>query len=433
MAGALVKPRGHLRVALSAWLARTVTAGAQLLAVRLLLRQLGTDSYSAWAVLVSLTAWFLLSDLGLGQALQNLVARRLASGDGAQREVRAAVGALVGCGVVLALLLILGSPWIGNALLASSVGDPSSRRSCVVLSGVLLIAGSWSTFAAKVWYAQGHGIRANVLPTLAALSALLAVAWLPARFPDSARLQVALAAWLLPTAVVGALSVGWIFASARPRTHTPPQEPIFRRALAFCSYAVLGIATLNVDYVILARAVEPSEVVGYNLASKLFGFLFFFYTATLAAYSPTVSAAHADGRLDQVYSTLKRHMTVCTAVFIVVLLGLWQALPTILTTGFRASDVAVAPTLFAAMSLLYLVRIWADGYAMFLGAIDQFSLLGRFLPLQAVVSIGLQALFAHRFGALGVVLGLLASYLLTVSWGFPLMTRSLVGRSTLAT
>jgi O-antigen/teichoic acid export membrane protein len=419
----------HWRVALSAWGSRLLVALAQLMAVRILLSSLSTESYSVWAVMISLTGWFLLADLGIAQVTQNRLARMLATGAAVHGAVRQSVRTVALIGIALGVLCTLSAPWTGDLLLGRLLADPAARRWCVSAGAWMLIAASWSAVAAKIWYALGHGVRANLLPMLAFLCSLAAVYFLPPMFAPELRLKVALAAWLAPAALVGALSLALIWLQAHGGAgEEPARMTVLRQSLPFWSYAAMGIVTLNVDYAILARSADPTELVAYNLVTKVFAFLFFFYASTLAVFSPRFSRAHATGRLDQAFGMLRRHMLISSAAFLAVATGMWFALPAIFVHVFKVSHIQIPASLFFAVVALNFVRVWADGYATFLVAIDQVRTLSRFLPAQAVLSVGFQVILAHRYGALGIILGLILSYLLTVSWGFPVMTRALLLR-----
>lgn len=417
----------HWRIALSAWGSRLLVALAQLAAVRILLSSLTTESYSVWAVMVSLTGWFLLADLGVAQVSQNRLARMLATGEPVDGAVRQSVRTVLLIGLLIGCLGTLTAPWTGDLLLGRLLPDAQVRRWCVSAAAWLLVGASWSTVAAKIWYALGRGVRANVLPMLAFVASLAAVYVLPGIAAPDMRLKVALAAWMAPPAFIGALSLGLIYWQARGGAgKEPSRKAVLLQALPFWSYAAMGIVTLNVDYAILARTADPRELVAYNLVTKVFAFLFFFYTSTLAVFSPKFSQAHATGRLDEAFAMLRRHMLLSSALFVVVASTMWFALPAIFVHVFNVRHIAIPASLFLAVATLNFVRIWADGYATFLVAIDQVKTLSRFLPAQAVLSVGFQVILAHRFGALGIILGLLFSYLLTVSWGFPVMTRALL-------
>lgn len=419
----------HWRTALSAWGGRLVVALSQLLAVRILLGRLSADNYSVWAVLVSLTGWFLLADLGIGQVSQNRLARMLATGEAVHGAIRQSVKTVLLIGIALGCLCTLIAPWSSDLLLGRLLPDADARRWSVIVAAWMLIAASWSTVASKLWYALGQGVRANLLPMLAYLCSLAGVYFLPDMFAPDVRLKVAIVSWLAPTALVGALSLAMIYLQAsRGPGAAPPRAAMLRMALSFWSYAALGIVTLNVDYVILARNVDAHELVAYNLVTKVFAFLFFFYTSTLAVFSPRFSEAHATGKLHDAFAMLRRHMLLSAALFAAVACAMWFTLPAIFAHVFNARHVAIPAPLFFAVVALNFVRIWADGYATFLVAIEQVKTLTRFLPAQAILSVGFQLILAQHFGAVGIVSGLLLSYLLTVSWGFPVMTRALLSR-----
>lgn len=416
----------YQRIVLIAWLSRLVTVAAQLLAVRALLGVLGVNAFAAWTLLTSLTGWFLLADFGLAQATQNKVSRLIAQGRPAGEAVRAAVRGVIVAGLLVLGLLLASSIWLGPWLLQHLLGPQTPAALVFTVAVLLLVPSAWSAVAAKIWYAQGQGLRANVVPAVAALLALACATWLPGEVSDPLpRLLVALACWLLPPALAGTISLLWIYGRAEAAPGPRRWMPEWRPALAFWVYATLGIVTLNVDYMILGQTVPPAALVGYSLLAKIFGFLFFFYSATLAIYSPRVSAAKATGSLQQLYGIVRRHMRISAVSLVLFCTLLWWVLPWVFQHIFGTQELEPSLPLYLGFSTIYLVRIWADGNAMLLSAMDEVHVLGRLLPLQAAISVCLQWWWAMSFGALGIIAGLLASYLLTVSWALPVAIQRL--------
>ena len=416
------------RVVLSAWLSRLLTVGAQLLAVRSLLGVLGVESFAAWTLLTSLTGWFLLVDFGLAQATQNKVSQLIARGQPEGEAVRSAVRGVMLAGLILLVLLLACSNWLGPWLLQRMVEAKAAMLS-FALAVSLLVPSAWSAVATKIWYAQGKGLRANLVPAIAAILALVSATTAPSYVSaPSVRLLVALTCWLLPTALAGALSLLWIYHHAPKDAENWQWMPEWRPALAFWTYAALGIVTLNVDYIILSNTVQAASLVGYSLLAKIFGFMFFFYSATLAMYSPRVTAANANGTLPLIFCAVSQHMRISALALLLFSVVLWWMLPAIFQNIFDADQFRPGLQLYMAFTALYLVRVWADGYAMLLSAMDELQILGRWLPIQAVLSVGLQWWWASHHGSQGIVAGLLVSYLLTVSWAFPSATRHLIGR-----
>lgn len=75
-----------------------------------------------------------------------------------------------------------------------------------------------------------------------------------------------------------------------------------------------------------------------------------------------------------------------------------------------------------------MVRVWTDTYAMFLMSIGKLKPLWISVPFQAVLSGSLQWVGAVNYGLVGLLCGLIASFLITVSWWLPFSFRSTVDR-----
>lgn len=424
-----VKISEKQKIVLSAWISRILIVASQLLAVRVLLSVLGIDAFAVWTLLTSLTAWFLIADLGLGQVTQNNISLLRAQGKPVGNVVRSAIRGVFFVGLLIGFVLISFSGWLAPLLLNNFL-DKSVAVASFSVAIAFLVPSAWSTVAAKVWYAQGYGVRANVLPAISTLFSLICVIVIPPYIADlSTRLVASIFLWLMPTALTGIFSLLWIYIKAPKDSVENKFMPEWRPALAFWSYAVLGIITLNVDYLILGNVVSSENLVEYSILSKLFGFILFFYTATMAMYSPHVTAAKAKGSLKDIYKIISLHIRFSLIAFAVVFFIMWWMLPYALENIFKADQIKPNIYLYISFSVLYMIRVWVDAYAMFLGALGEVRILGRFLPFQAISSVSFQWLLANQLGVYGIVLGILISYLLTVCWALPLAAKKIIDQS----
>ncbi|WP_162788057.1 hypothetical protein [Chromobacterium haemolyticum] len=74
-----------------------------------------------------------------------------------------------------------------------------------------------------------------------------------------------------------------------------------------------------------------------------------------------------------------------------------------------------------------LIRIWTDTYAMALQGYGMVSEINKYIPFQAVISVASQFFLGARYGATGIVYGIILSFILTVGWIVPRKFYSITG------
>lgn len=414
----------HLITTLSAWTSRLMTVSLQLVAIRLLVENLGLEQYAVFALLTGLLGWFLLSDLGLGVSLQNHISEiRAQGGDEAPLMVAARLILLLllalYCGLSLLVAQASGEVLLGAFPFLSA--DEKVRL--LALTAVLSCTFGLSSIIYKVWYAQQKGYLANLLPALAACLMLGGV-WLAQTAPPAQRLQLSVVAFLLPNAL---LPTAVLLLQALHQPFKPPPwrttlsllRPVIKRASGFWLFALMAALTLHVDYLVISQHLGATDIALYALISKVLGLFFFIYNALLQAVWPTFTEMAFKGDWPTIWSRLRRYLQWGLAGMILVAITLpWT---------MKQFFLLLAPTqaLEAPTSLLLLaggyqvLRVWTDTFAMMLQSVSQLRPFWLLVPLQAVTSVLLQLWLVPQFGLYGTFIGLTLSFLLTVSWGLP--------------
>lgn len=418
----------HVLVAGSGWAARLVTAVVQLVAVRLLLQNLGLDGYAVFALLTGLQGWFLLADLGLGVSLQNHVSEARA------RAESTAPVLLAGRLIALALLLLtivalyFAAPGLSALLLRPFpfLGDVA-KADLLFLSGTLSIGFCVGSIVYKVWYAEQRGYLANMLPAIAATLGLAGI-WAVSSLPAGARLTASLVAFIGPTALLPLAVLGrqaW-----KGLRETAPSWPtrrllanLGRRAAAFWAFAVMAAITLQVDYIVLSQFLAPADIALYALTTKVYGLAFFFYNALLMALWPVFAELLARRRVDAVRSHLRLYLELGVGYMVVSTVAMIWLMPAAVRLLAPGQALLPPAALIVGMGVYYTVRVWCDTFATLLQSMSRLRPFWLLVPAQALLSAALQWVLAPRFGLPGVVAGLTLSFLFTVAWALPVVTR----------
>nr|WP_143552015.1 MATE family efflux transporter [Salmonella enterica] len=61
---------------------------------------------------------------------------------------------------------------------------------------------------------------------------------------------------------------------------------ILRRSSGFFLFTLLSIVVLQTDYMVISQRLTPADIVQYTVTMKIFGLVFFIYTAILQALWP---------------------------------------------------------------------------------------------------------------------------------------------------
>lgn len=415
---------GHLLVAASAWMSRAVSAVSGLLTIRILMNSLGGERYAVCAVLGGLQGWYMLADLGIGISLQNHISERRARGESSEAYIAAA--ALIS----LLLLLMFGggllliSPWLGPVILKgfAFLGKEEQVRDFLVV-GVLSVCVGIGSAAYKIWYAEQKGYLANIMPALASLTSL-GLIMLLARSTHVDRLFWSLVATIAPMALFPTLAFSWQALrslKAIPAMDRHVVRPLLTRAGKFWFFGIMAAGVLQIDYVIMSQFLTPHDIVRYNLGNKIFSLIFFVYNAVILALWPVCAEAIAQNSWDKIKGIIKKYISIGFALVVVATLALLQFMPQVMTMLSPREQVEIPLTLILLLGGYYLVRVWTDTFAMVLQSMSYLRPFMLLVPLQAALSIGLQWLFIRQVGVSGAVLGLIGSFLLTVSWVLPVI------------
>lgn len=417
----------HLWVALSNWLSRAGSVGAQLLCVPLLSTLLSPAEFAAYAITVSLMNWYQLIDFGMGNSAQNHVAEARARGVAEGHFVAAA--ALVG-GLVLCAAAVLIWPLSGllaSALLGKLALPPQAdARLVLALSGLLFVGAALGTVATKLLYALGRGVYANLIALLNSLGFLLLLWGLARQAAPEHRLLASVLAYTLPMGISGLLTLTWLAVRRGAWNLSGVREALRQlggRSWRFWLFALLAAATLNVDYLIMSRTLPAEQIAAYNVLFRIYWAGMALYSGLLSATWPVFSAMNVRGDHAGIHRHIRLYLGAGLGVLALGSLAAAPLLPWILSWLAPGLHVSVtAPTLLLFSAYIGL-RLWTDTYAVALQALSEVGIFLKVVPLQALLSVGLQWTLAQRFGLNGILLGLILSFVLTVVWILPMTLR----------
>lgn len=417
-------------VAGGGWVGRGLQVLAQLAAVRILTDSLGTAGYGVFAVLGSLSGWFLLSDFSIAISLQNHMSERRATEQDDEDIIFTATILSAIAAIVVALAMLLLGPWLAGLLLDEfgflSVSDRTLAFYAMAFPGIGLALGG---VVYKVWFAQHRGYLSNLLPAAGTILGTLAV-WFVARGDVQSRLTWSILLYYAPLALLPIGALAWTaFRTHQHRFRVDLVRPLLHRALRFWVFGILAAAVLQVDYIIMAQVLPPHDIVIYNVASKIFQLVFFVYNALLLALWPVCSEAIMRGEWPRIFGMVRRYLLLGAVFALVCGIGVGLLNPWIVRVIAPSLASPLPPLVVALLTIYIIVRIWSDTFAMVLQSMNDLTIFWIVVPFQSLLSVVFQTLGARWFGLPGMIVGLTACFMLTVVWILPLRCLSHARRS----
>lgn len=404
---------------------------AQLGLIRILTDSIGTAQYSVFAVLSSLVNWMALSDVGLGSSLQNYISEQRAAGhETADYELTAMLLSLA-CAVAAAVLIFAVAPALSSLLLGRFVFIGEAQQLLSFSAMVYPAIGTaFGGIVYRIWFAEHRGYLSNVLPAIGTVIGVLAV-WSVARLSDAPQVSGMIAAYYLPLAVVPlvALAIRARAVRWRGRFRVGLVRPLMSRAMQFWLVGIAAAFVLQIDYIVLARTLSSTDIVIYNVASKVFALILFVYSALLMALWPVFAEKLAAGDFRSVSIMLRRYVSFGLLFIVICGCGFYLTRNLLITILAPRTALDIPLSVIILLTLYCIVRVWTDTFSMVLYSLNDLKLFWIAVPIQAVLSFALQIAGALTFGLSGLIAGLILCFVLSVAWILPLRIRYLVRRA----
>lgn len=418
----------HVLIAASGWLSRVVTVGVQLLAVRIMVKNLGAENFAIFTVLGSLGGWFLLTDLGLGFSIQNLISEKRASGD----QVDYVLG-LAGLSAIVLLIIFTGvimmiSPWAGGQLLLKFTILSSVEKTQLFLASSLLLMGAGvGSMIYKIWYGEHRGYLSHLFPALASLMGLAGIV-ISSQIAKEYRLMYSLIAFLGPTAFMPLILLYWkcrgkiLTCIAALKTSTTELQKISKKGLNFCFFGLMAAGTLQVDYIIASQLLNAQQIVSYTLYTKIFNLVGFIYSSVLLAIWPVFAELYIKREFIDIKSKIQSSITYGVSIVTICTITIGFLMPVIakiLLPGVLFSN-SIGLVVF--FGIYQLIRVWTDTFATFLQSINYLKPLIVIVPIQTTISVIAQWKLTGLYGMYGLIIGVTISFIITVFWALPALS-----------
>ncbi|MEH3121789.1 MAG: MATE family efflux transporter [Sphingomonas phyllosphaerae] len=403
--------------AVSAMLARVVTAVLQILTVRAAIFLIGIDQYSIIAIIVGLQAWFMILDFGGSFSFLNYASEKQAVGKGAQE--------CLACGLIWSIASVLVGTLVLNILAAPAANwlfqngkiftKFKDAETALRVGGTLFIIFANTQLISRLWLAEGRGYIANILPVLGSLSTFLIfklVGLLGAFHLDT---SITVLIFCFPNALVQLACLIWV-SLKRGVVLSSCDKEFFRvfgkRALQATVFSLQAAFTLQIDYIILSRLANSNEIVIYSILSRIFILLSFVYTSVLTSIWPILSYSIVHRHVAKLRQMIKYLFIFGTAFVVLasaVIYILQDHLFDLMTHG---KIIVIPPFLVIFMGLNQLAVLWVSILSQIMQVAGRLNIMIRASFFQLAISVGLQYWLTIKFGITGIVAGVLLSYMI---------------------
>lgn len=403
-------------------LAKGVLMVVMVLSVRWTLPYLGEERMGVWMAIASLASALLFLDLGVGNALTNRVAGRVARGSRAELvgTISGGVGLLVLIGVgasALLLLLALCLPW--QWLI--KVSDPRVQaevRESVLWFAALFGAHTVSTGVQKIFSGLQRAFEAHAAVLAASLLSLLLLWWAAsARAGIAVLLLVTLGAQACSGLVLVAVLQRRGLLRLRQMAAAIQAEKLMllKTGGLFLLLQVGTMVAMGADSLLIASSLGAAQVAVYGVAQRLFQFV----SNPLSMVNAPLWPAYADAmaRHDRLFiqRTLQRSMRLTAAIAAVgaAVLGLFSG-P--LVAAWTRGGIILPLPLVLAMCAWTVLEAVGNCYAMMMNGCG--IVREQVVTVLALVALALPAklLVVQLYGVAGMVAAYAVVYCVVVGF-----------------
>lgn len=420
----------HKFVAASAWMSRGLGAVIQLHIMRTILSDLGPNYYAVYVLLTGMIVWFGLADFGMSYALQNKIAKARALNQSCEAAVKSVFSIGLTLYVLFAIIFILFHRQLSKHYLGHiSEFTDKQKDSYMLITLVLGTGGGIGNIIMRSWYGEDEGWRSNIMLSGMWLCCL-GINEFAVRSSLVDRLLWCLLALFAPFSIIPLVAMLIRYSRSKVRMANLSELIEFSRvAVRFWAFGIMSLFVLNTDIFIMAKLLNSQQITVYTMVNKVLGMVLLLYSMVLAAIWPMSTRLFALKRWSEVIKIVKTCMLWGWAGLLVVTYLLCSHRDAI-TNIMCGGNLSVLPSysLIIITGGYYIIRIWTDSFSMLLLSTEHLSMFWKWVPLQATLSVISQYLFASKWGAEGLVAGIVLSFLLTVSWVLPIQTYNVLNQ-----
>jgi O-antigen/teichoic acid export membrane protein len=381
--------------------------------VPILLSYLNAEKYGVWLTISSIVMWVYHFDLGLGHGLRNRFAEALANKD--TLKARSLVStAYVSMSLLMFIILIITIPLVmisnWNKILNVETISNSELIKSVLLVLVIFITRFVFQLISVILKADQRPAISDAFLPIGSTITLILVLLLRYFVPDS--LFIACAVIAIPQMLILALS-NFYFFKTQYKQYRPSikyfgkryLKDIYSLGLKFFVGQLAALIIFNSHNFILTQVVNPVEVTIFNIAKKLFGLPLTYFMIVLTPYWSAITEAYTKDEFGWIKSNMNKllKLGVFFSFGIILILILSPFLYKI-----WIGDRVIIPFKLSLIFALYNIGVvFLAPFSHFINGVGKLNLSIRITIFKTVTFIPIAILLTNKFGAMGLVLGML--------------------------
>ncbi|RYF47969.1 MAG: hypothetical protein EOO38_11095, partial [Cytophagaceae bacterium] len=267
----------------------------------------------------------------------------------------------------------------------------------------------------RLWLAEGRGYLASILPVLGALSTLLAFELVPLLTNLHLDIVTVTAIFCFPNAFLQLACLVWVSLKRGIALNSCKLnffQTFGTRAFQAFIFSFQAAVTLQIDYIILSQLAKPADIVIYSIFSRVFILLSFVYTSVLTSIWPVLSYNIVHREVGKLRQGIKYLFIYGTAFVVVASVGIYIFQGPLLFLMTHGQPIFPPPFLVILLGLNQLAVLWVSILSQIMQVAGRLKIMINATFFQLVISVGLQYWLTTRLGIIGIVAGVLLSYLI---------------------
>jgi O-antigen/teichoic acid export membrane protein len=421
---------------LSNWAGYVVSAAVAFALTPFVIDKLGTSAWGVWGMLVAVTGYYSLLDLGVRSAVAQYVTRYWAKGDmdGVSRTMSTALGILIAIAVAMVPVSLVVAWFAPDVFRLTGVDDETAQLTFLVIGLGVAVDLPLKIFQTATYARQRFDI-ANAVGIVQRLGS----AWLTWLVLDLDYGLVMLSFVHVGTNILGNLARIGIAYRLLPglrlgRAHWSGSS--VRELFAFGSHNVLinaaDLVQIQGFALIVPIILTDRALAHFNAGAIPIPYMLNLVNAIAWTLTPQATTADAQGRGDELRALWlvgSRAVTTFAAIFAAgfVFMGedflrLWVG------TEFTDGSVFVSSAvILGVLACGNLVRCMLSTAKQICFGMREVKFLSRLTFGEALLNLGLTVVLTWQFGILGAAIASVAAVLLTQAWMLPLFVARRLG------
>jgi len=402
-------------------IARGLSLVITIITTPLTLKYLGPERYAIWVTLSSITALLAFADLGIGNGLLNSISEANGKDDraAAQKSLSNAFLMLTSLALLIGIVLIAlypVIPWDKIYNVTSPLAKSESGPVTAVFIACFLINMPLGIVQKALMGYQETYID-NVWSMVARIGSLIGI-FLAVRLDlGLVGLVIALVGLPILTTICEWVQMFWFRRPwLRPSLRNIDPKIIWflmRLGWMFFALQIAGTLAYNIDNLVIAQVISPEAVTNYSIPSQLFKLSTVFISLVSLPLWPAYGEAIARHDLSWVRKTFRLSLLINFASSALLSLIL-------VVGGKPIIRLWVGQTITPDLALMIALATWtiiynvSSAFSMLFSAANAIRFQVVWALLMAVVNLALSVVLTRQFGAIGVVLGSIISYLVCI-------------------